>query len=175
MGKYPIELERERTLFDGRKVHIRPVRASDAAMEQDFVRHLSPDSRYARFMATLRELPPGKLKYLTDVDYEHHLALVATIEEGGQEIEVGSARYVLDPSGTNCEFAVTVDDAWQGSGVAGMLMFAIIDVARARGLKTMDGLVLASNHKMLKFARQLGFSQERVPDDPGTVRVFRSL
>ncbi|QID18434.1 GNAT family N-acetyltransferase [Nitrogeniibacter mangrovi] len=175
MADYPIELERTRTLFDGRQVHIRPVRATDAAMEQDFVRHLSPDSRYARFMATLKELPADKLKYLTDVDYEHHLALVATVEDKGQDIEVGSARYVLDPSGKSCEFAVTIDDAWQGTGVAGMLMFAIMDVARARGLESMEGLVLASNHKMLKFARQLGFTQERVPDDPGTMRVFRKL
>lgn len=175
MAEYPADLERTRTLFDGRKVRIRPARATDAHMAQDFVRHLSPDSRYARFMATLKELSPGKLKYLTDVDYEHHLALVATVDEGGEEREVGSARYVLDPSGKGCEFAVMIDDAWQGSGVAGMLMFAIMDVARARGIESMEGLVLATNRKMLKFARQLGFEQERVPDDPGTVRVFRKL
>jgi acetyltransferase len=48
-------------------------------------------------------------------------------------------------------------------------------VARARGIETMDGLVLATNHKMLKFARQLGFAQAHVPDDPGTMRVFRKL
>jgi len=175
VADYPLELERERTLFDGRTVFIRPIRPTDAAMEQDFVRHLSADSRYARFMATLKELPANKLRYLTDVDYEHHLALVALVEHEGQTVEVGSARYVLDPSGKSCEFAVTVDDDWQGSGIAGVLMFTLMDVARSRGIETMDGLVLASNHKMLKFARQLGFAQERVPDDPGTVRVFRAL
>ena len=175
MADYPAELERERTLFDGRKVLIRPIRPGDAAMEQDFVRHLSPDSRYARFMATLNELPANKLRYLTEVDYEHHMGLVALVEDAGRTVEVGAARYVLDPDGKNCEFAVTVDDAWQGSGIAGVLMFTLMDVARSRGIDTMDGLVLASNHKMLKFARQLGFSQARIPDDPGTVRVFRTL
>lgn len=175
VADYPVELERQRTLFDGRRVFIRPMRAEDDAMEQDFVRHLSPDSRYARFMATLNELPQNKLRYLTDIDYERHLALVALVEQDGEQVEVASARYVLDPTGNNCEFAVTVADDWQGSGVAGMLMFTIMDVARARGIKEMEGLVLASNHKMLKFARQLGFSQARVPDDPGTVRVFRTL
>ena len=175
MADYPIELERVRTLFDGRQVKVRPIRPEDASMEQDFVRHLSPDARYARFMASLKELPPGKLKYLTELDYEHHLALVAVVEHDGEELEVGVARYALDPSGTSCEFAVTVDDAWQGSGIAGVLMFTLMDVARERGIETMEGLVLATNHKMLKFARQLGFAQEHVPDDPGTVRVFRKL
>jgi len=175
MADYPVELVRTRTLFDGRQVTVRPIRAEDAVMEQDFVRHLSPDARYSRFMGSLRELPPGKLKYLTEIDYDKHLALVAVIEHDGQEQEVGVARYVLDPSGKSCEFAVTVDDAWQGSGIAGVLMFTLMDVARARGIETMDGLVLATNHKMLKFARQLGFTQAHVPDDPGTMRVFRKL
>ena len=77
MAEYPAELVRVRTLFDGSQVTIRPIRPEDAPMEQDFVRHLSPDSRYARFMGALKELPADKLKYLTDIDYEHHLALVA--------------------------------------------------------------------------------------------------
>jgi len=175
VADYPAELERVRTLFDGRKVLIRPIRAEDAGMEQDFVRHLSSDARYARFMGTLNELPANKLRYLTEIDYEHHLALVAVVEHEGEPVEVGVARYVLDPTGKSCEFAVTVDDAWQNSGVAGVLMFTLMDVARERGIRIMDGLVLASNHKMLKFARQLGFSQAHVPEDPSTVRVFRTL
>lgn len=175
MADYPTELVRPHILFDGTPVTIRPIRRDDAPMEQDFVRHLSSDSRYNRFMGTLKELPPGKLKYLTEIDYEHHLGLVAIVEKDGQELEIGVARYVVDPSGTNCEFAVTVDDAWQGSGIAGLLMLELIEAARERGMHTMEGLILAANRKMLKFARQLGFSLERDPDDPGTVRVKRSL
>src|SRR5512145_2546803 len=99
MAEYPAKLASVRTLFDGSQVTIRPIRQEDAAMEQDFVRHLSPDSRYARFMGTLKELPAGKLKYLTDIDYEHHLALVAVVRRDGRDTEVGVARYVVDPSG----------------------------------------------------------------------------
>jgi len=35
--------------------------------------------------------------------------------------------------------------------------------------------VLASNARMLKFTRQLGFSQQRDPDDRETVRVLLRL
>lgn len=176
MAEYPTEWVRKRFLFDGSEVTIRPIKADDAPIEADFVRHLSPESRYSRFMVTVNELPAAKLKYLTDVDYDKHMAFVATLPRDGKETEIGVSRYIVDPSsGTSCEFAIAVDDAWQGSGVAGILMATLMDAARARGLKTMEGIVLASNHKMLKFARQLGFSLHRDPDEPDTVHVSRPL
>ncbi|WP_265947860.1 GNAT family N-acetyltransferase [Dechloromonas sp. A34] len=175
MSDYPADLVRTRYLFDGSPVTIRPIRREDATMEQDFVKHLSPDSRYKRFMSTFQELPPGKLKYLTEIDYVRHLALVAVLQQDGQDLEIGVARYVANPSGNSCEFAVAIDDAWQGSGVAGILMLALIDAAKARGMESMEGFILASNDKMLKFARQLGFALHRDPEDPGQVIAVRSL
>ncbi len=156
-------------------VTVRPMRADDSALERDFVERLSSASRYERFMVTLRELPPSKLEYLTAVDQVRHVALVATVDGGQQETMIGAARYFVDATGTGCEFAVAVDDAWKGSGLAGLLMHELIKVARRRGLATMEGSVLAINGRMLKFMRQLGFRQERDPDDPQTVRVVRTL
>ena len=175
MADYPAELVRNRFLFDGSPVTIRPIRADDKPMEQDFVQHLSADSRYKRFMSTLKELPPGKLKYLTEIDYVRHLALVAIIQRDGQDVEIGVARYVAGPSGDECEFAIAIDDAWQGSGVAGILMLTLIDAARARGMKMMEAIILASNDKMIKFARQLGFDVRRDPDDAGMMHAVRAL
>lgn len=176
MSDYPLDLVRQRFLFDGSPVTIRPIRIEDAVMEQEFVKHLSPDSRYKRFMSTFQELPPGKLKYLTEIDYDQHLALVGVVQQEGQDLEIGVARYVADPSGNKCcEFAVAIDDAWQGTGVAGILMLTLIDAAKARGLTSMEGFILASNYKMLKFARQLGFALNRDKDDPGMVHAVRPL
>ncbi|EXI76467.1 MAG TPA: GNAT family N-acetyltransferase [Candidatus Accumulibacter phosphatis] len=175
MADYPAELVRTRHLFDGTEVLIRPIRPDDAPMEQDFVQHLSADSRYRRFMSTLKELPLGKLKYLTEIDYVRHLALVAIIRRDGHAIEIGVARYVAGPLGSDCEFAIAIDDEWQGSGVAGILMLTLIDAARARGMQRMEAFILAANDRMIKFARQLGFTVRRDPDDPGIVRAERSL
>ena len=175
MADYPAELVRTRHLFDGSEVLIRPIRPEDAPMEQDFVQHLSADSRYRRFMSTLIELPPGKLRYLTEVDYVRHLALVAIIQRDGHEVEIGVARYVAGPSGTDCEFAIAIDDEWQGSGVAGILMLTLIDAARARGMQRMEAFILSTNDTMIKFARQLGFAVHRDPDDPGMVHAEQSL
>jgi GNAT superfamily N-acetyltransferase len=175
MADYPEHLVHVRRLYDGTVATIRPVKPEDAALEQDFFQHLSQDSLYYRFMGHVRELPPGKAQYFTTIDYDRHMAFICTVQIEGNEAEIGGARYVVNPDGTSCEFAVEVNDAWQGRGVAGLLMAELIDAAKARGLKLMEGLVLASNHKMLKFARQLGFTLEHVPNDWEMIRAVLTL
>jgi acetyltransferase len=161
--------------LDGETVTVRPMQAADMGLEADFVQHLSNTSRYQRFMAMLRELPQVKLSYLTNVDQLRHVAMVATLQRERQELIVGVARYVIDVAGTGCEFAVAVDDALQHSGLAGVLMNVLIDIARSRGLRTMEGIALASNRRMLRFARQLGFRLQHDPEDPTIVHVRRPL
>lgn len=164
MADYPSQLVKHHVLFNGTPVTIRPIRREDSGMEQEFVRHLSADSRYFRFMGTLLELPEKKLHYFTEIDYDRHMAFVATVVQEGKEVEIGVARYVATEKPDTCEFAITVDDAWQGTGVAGLLMIALQDAACRHGFRTMEGLVLSTNRKMLKFARQLGF---RICREPG--------
>ena len=175
MAQAPAGIPCTSHVVNGTRVAVRPMRSEDLPLEADFVRHLSRETRYQRFMVTMNELPQAKLHYLTEVDQLRHVALVATADCEGRQVQVGVVRYIVHPAGTGCEFAVAVDDAWQGSGLAGILMHALIDVARSRGLATMEGLVLATNTGMLKFARQLGFRLQRDPEDRESVRVTRSL
>lgn len=168
--RYPEELVRRHFLLDGREVVVRPIRPQDKEMEQDFVRSLSSESRYYRFMEQLRELSPKKLQYFTEIDYDRHLALIAVVPQDGGEAEVGVARYVSEPGRTSCEFAIVIDDAWRRTGLAGVLMADLIEIARSRGFRTMEGSVLSDNHKMLKFARQLGF---RIMPEPGDLQTRR--
>jgi GNAT superfamily N-acetyltransferase len=84
------------------------------------------------------------------------------------------ARYaLLDGDARGCEFAVAVDDAWKGWGLAGVLMHALIRLARHRGVKVMEGTVLATNSVMLKFMRQLGFRREPVEGEGRVACVVR--
>jgi len=175
MADYPQNLVHPHHLFDGTEVVVRPIRPEDAAIEQDFVRGLSDDSRYNRFMGQLRELSPRKLQYMTTIDYDLHMALIATAMRDGHEVEIGVARYIVTPGSDSGEFAIVVDDAWQGTGMAGILMLDLIAAARSKGLKTLEGFVLSSNHKMLKFCHQLGFEFHRDLGDGDTVRVVKAL
>ena len=54
-------------------------------------------------------------------------------------------------------------------------MGELINIARARGLARMEGIVLATNRKMLKFARQLGFRLQRDPDDRKLMQAVLAL
>ena len=175
MADYPQHLVREHALSDGTHVSVRPIRAADSGMEQDFIRHLSDDSRHFRFMASLRELPAEKLKAFTQIDYDRHMALVATMVMQGEEVEIGVARYFATETEGVCEFAIVVADAWQGRGVAALLMLALEDAARECGFKTMEGIVLSSNQKMLRFARKLGFARHSNPGESDTVYIELQL
>ena len=162
-------------LVRGVEVFLRPICAADMPLEAEFLRHLSDDARYNRFMQTVGELSEARLRYLTDVDQRTHVALLAAVVGEAREVPVGFVRYIVDDAGTGCEFAIAVDDAWHGSGLAAILMHEIMAIARTRGIATMEGFLLASNTRMLRFARRLGFQHEYDPQDPRTVRVVREL
>jgi len=171
----PSPLPTVQHLVDGRAVTVRPIGPADLDLEAEFVRGLSPEARYKRFMTAVAELPRSKLRYLTEIDQLNHVALVAVFDRDGRPDPVGVVRYVVEPDSQRCEFAIAVDDDFQRTGLAGLLMRQLIDIARARGLTTMEGLVLATNAPMLRFTRQLGFRQQHEPDDYSTVRVTLDL
>jgi acetyltransferase len=175
MHSYPDHLVTSLILRDGTRVKIRPIRAEDADIEQAFVRGLSDESRYFRFMDMLRELSPQMLKQLTDIDYHNQMALIAVTESKGRETEIAVARYVVVPGGENCEFAIVVDDDWQGKGIATPLMQSLIESARQRKLRNMIGIVLTSNHRMLHFVSRLGFHAAMDPEDPTQMQVTKDL
>ena len=156
-------------------VTIRPIRPEDAGIEQEFVRNLSVESRYFRFMDTVRELSPRMLAHFTQVDYERHMALIAVTAHKGREVQIAVARYVADEEGQRCEFAIVVADAWQQKGLGTRLLQALIGAARATGLRVMHGEVLAANHRMLALMSQLGFSAHFDERDPRTMRVELNL
>jgi GNAT superfamily N-acetyltransferase len=164
----PVDL----ALRDGRQVRVRAIRDEDKAAVNEAFQHLSPDSRYSRFMGLVRELSPAMLEATTHPRGERDLALVAVVAEGQAETIVGGARYAASSGGDDCEFAVTVVDDWQGVGVARQLMELLMAAARARGLHTMEGYILTSNAGMRGLAMRLGFSDMPMPEDP-TVRLVR--
>lgn len=171
MQPYPSHLVHRLTLEDGAAITIRPIRPEDAGIEQDFVRNLSDESRYLRFMDSVRELSPQMLSHFTQVDYDLHMALIAVSEESGKEVEVGVARYIADKDRQGCEFAIVIADDWQHRGLGAHLMQSLMAAARAAGIRAMHGHVLASNHRMLQHTAKLGFRAHFNESDPHQMRV----
>jgi acetyltransferase len=175
MAEYPAHLVRHHVLSDGRTVTVRPIQADDARLERCFLRDLSDESRYLRFQKAVRAPSEQLIHFLTDVDYERHMALVCTVARDGGEELAGEARYVADTQGTSCEFGIMIGDRWRNSGIAGLLMAALLRAAEERGIEIMEGQVLTTNWRMLRFARALGFAVEPMPGDPGTRHIVKRL
>lgn len=168
---YPAELVTSWQSAAGETVTLRPIRPEDAAIEQAFVRGLSAESRRFRFMDTLRELTPKMLARFTQIDYDREMALIATVEREGTEIELGVCRYITNPDGASCEFAIVIADEQQGRGLGRHMMTQLIAVARTRGLQTMIGHVMGSNRGMLMLCHSLGFVITENAEDPMVKRV----
>jgi acetyltransferase len=171
---YPSDRETEWPLRDGSRYTIRPLHPHDAEMLQTLVRGLSPESRYFRFVSSMRELPDRMLARFTLIDYDSEMALVAIYRErrpnpegGFLETEriIGVSRYVTNPDKSTCEFALVIADEFAGQGLGSRMMLSIIDVARSKGLSQIEGLVLSRNAPMLKLMRSLDFQIKPYEDD----------
>jgi acetyltransferase len=172
---YPADLVSTFQLPDGRDVTIRPIRPEDAQIEADFVRNLSDEAKYFRFMHSMHELTPEMLVRFTQIDYDREMALIAVTWEDGKEIEHGVVRYVTNPDQTSCEFAVVISDEFQGHGIGQRMLTRLMEIARSRGLDMIEGEVLTSNHRMLDLVRSMDFQIERSPDNPGVQYVWSEL
>jgi acetyltransferase len=172
---YPRHLVQKGFLTDGTPLTIRPIRPEDAESEQAFVRELSDEARQFRFMYSLKELTPAMLAQFTQIDYSREMALVAFTEEAGKPVQQGVARYIINPDGESCEFAIVVSDKRQHQGIGTRLMTALIEAARDQDLRLMEGTVLAENKAMLQLMKDLGFTSRHSEEERDIVIVERWL
>jgi acetyltransferase len=172
---YPSNYTQDWPMRGGGQYTLRPVQPDDANMLQDFVRKLSDQSRYYRFVSSMRELSLPMLARYTLIDYDREMALVAVCKQRlpnaddeftETERMIGVSRYMANPDLSSCEFSLVVDDEVSGQGLGSRLMLSIMDVARHKGLTEIDGLVLTKNSAMLKLMKSLGFQVETYIDDP---------
>lgn len=175
MAEYPAALERQHVLADGRVVTIRPIRPEDDAAAQAFFDRLCPDARRMRFMKWVRNVSAGLVHAFTHVDYETRMAFVCEAEAGGLRRIVGEARYAAVPRSRSCDFGIVIADEWHKSGIAGLLMLALIDYARAQGFDSMESIVLRENRDMVRFARALSFEVRPVAQEPTLLQIVKPL
>ena len=168
-------LEPCQTLNPLDSVAIRALQPDDAPLLEEFLSRLSDESRYLRFLAIIRHFTPEQLERLTHVRPDRDVALAAvTTSQRGEEI-VGVARYAGLSDPRRAEFALVVRDDLQGHGIGTELMRALIAIAHDQGLTCLEGLVLATNHKMLTLMSHLGLQVMPDAQDPTMRRVWLNL
>ena len=116
-------------------VDTRPVQPDDLGRFLRLWPRLSPETRYRRFHAPVDRLPMTAVRRLVLVDHDLREAVVAVV---GGEV-VGVARYDRSPDDpASAEFAVVVEDGWQGVGVGRQLLRDAIDRAARSGVRAAD-------------------------------------
>lgn len=182
IAPYPTHWVSDCQFSDGTPWALRPIRPEDAEPLQAFIRGLSAQARYMRFISAMRELPPRMLARYTQVDYHRELALLGTTmvpnpdhRNHPREVVIGVAHYLRNPDGISAEYALVIGDDWQRRGLGKRLMTALIEAAREQGLHYLEGVVLTNNKPMLKLMTSLGFVNDADPEDPSMRSVWLKL
>jgi GNAT superfamily N-acetyltransferase len=135
------------------RVHIRSCQVGDDHVVDTVFASMSPESRRLRYLTSLDELSATALTALRAVDGDGHVLLVAEVGRGRSRRPIGLARYVVDAPG-RAEMAYEVVDDWQGRGVGGRLVGALVGAARARGLEELHATLLPENGASLAILRR---------------------
>ena len=149
-----------------RTEHRSPSEPSAPATERPSLLHLRSsdrDSVYTRFFTYKKQLTEAELRQLTDVDFEHVVALVVVeIGTDGEEL-LGGGRYCSEQplnSARSAELAFVTADAHHGRGVASVILKHLVQHARDRGLTHLDAVVLAHNRAMLAVFQHSGLPMQ---------------
>lgn len=138
-------------------------------MEGEFVRNLSIETKHYRFLGGVKELAPEQLRLLCNVDGQHSMAFVATIQKDGRERQIGVSRYADGSEKNVREMAVTIADEWQHKGLGRLLARRLIEYAASHGVTQLYSVDLADNTAMRNLANELGMNAERNPDERNQV------
>lgn len=162
-------------LRDGTPVRLRAIRSNDKQRLCAAFEGLSPRSVYQRFLHPVTALTPDVLRRLTELDFQNHVGLVLSVEEGGSErlIAVGEYVRVADHS-QRAEFAITVADAFQHRGAGTLLLQHLVDIARASGILELVADVLEDNQAMLDVIHATGLPCQKRTEG-GVCRVVMRL
>lgn len=141
-------------LKDGRSVTVRGIRKSDTAAFRRFDQGLSEETRRLRYLGYMPPLDEARARWLSDVDFDSRMALVAT---SGERI-VGDCRLVPNGAG-GYEVAIALADDFQGAGLGGPLLERLLGVAADRGIDEVYADVRYDNLPMTRVLRALGFER----------------
>jgi len=155
------------------RLALRPVRSSYGDALQAYVRGLSPQSRYNRFLGAVSELSASELTRALAANGRETLTLLLTATVD-RETVVGEARAALSCAERAGEFGMSIADDWQHLGVGSALLQEIERRAAADGIELLFGDTLRTNEGMIGLASVRGFRIGRA-FEPRLVRIQKRL
>jgi acetyltransferase len=155
------EIGKRIRLRNGSTVSLRPLVAGDEAAIADWFAGLGPETRYARFLATVTRLDHRTQAELARVDHHDHEAVVAVAPDG---TTIGIARYMRSEESDTAEVAVAIADSWRRLGIATMLLQDVATRARVAGIAHLTAVCMATNDTVIRLLSRLGPTTISAPD-----------
>ena len=149
-------------ISDGCDARLRAIAPDDAPRLIALFHRLSDETIRYRFFIAKKELLPTEAEHFANVDYRLRMAVVAECATAASRELVGVARYDASRSADaeHAEFAIVVEDRFQGRGLGKFLLRQLAEAARANDIRYLAGSTLADNRNMLRFLRGCGYPVE---------------
>ncbi|MGY4225118.1 GNAT superfamily N-acetyltransferase [Bradyrhizobium sp. USDA 4503] len=156
-------------------IRIRVAGPGDREDLQAYVRSLSGQSRYNRFLSALPELPASELERFVNASDGTGFTVVASMAVEGRETIVGEARYLFHVDTSSFECGLSIGDPWQQHGIGSTLVRNLEDRAASLGAVCTFGDSLRSNKALIGFARKCGYAVSASPIGVQLVRFKKRI
>lgn len=147
---------------DGRQVAIRSITPDDASRLVELFYRLSDITRRLRFHSMRQNVSLEEIEEeaerLSDLDPANQAALLATVEEEGEEQIVAVARLARSENPTEAESAIVVRDDYQRQGLGTHMLKLLVQVALSMNIERLTAWVMAENLHMLRIIQKSGLN-----------------
>lgn len=177
---YPSEFETRVGLPDGTAITLRPIRPEDETAWRAMLQRCSPESLHSRFRMVFKEATHEMATRFCFLDYDRELAFVAQETRPGGQMPpadapiLGVGRLVTDADRHVAEFAILVEDAWQGRGLGLEIATHCMVVAQHWGVTRVVAETRVDDPRMRGILEALGFAI-REPDPQGTLLADKEI
>jgi acyl-CoA hydrolase/RimJ/RimL family protein N-acetyltransferase len=155
-GIYPAWME-ETMESDGEKITFRPAKTTDSRLIQEHFYSMDKKDISKRFFGLRMHFFWDELKNMFMVDYKNKFSVIAYVGEEGLGKVVGVGMYCIDEGKDIAEVAYSLDQGWQGKGIAAKLQQKIVDAARHNGLAGLYAMTFTDNNSMIKLFKKLPY------------------
>ncbi|MDY6905313.1 MAG: GNAT family N-acetyltransferase [Thermodesulfobacteriota bacterium] len=153
---YPAGLEETRTYGD-RTVKFRAAKPVDERRIQEHFYNLDKNDVIARFFYDKTSFLRDDIEEMVQIDYINNLTILAVTGAFGFSQVVGIGIYMREGKHNVAEIAFSVTRAWQGKGIATIILKKLSQAARANGIKGLVAYTEPSNTAMKKLFATLPY------------------
>ncbi len=162
---YPQEYLHHHQLPDGTPVLFRPIQPEDEPAWHAMLARCSERSLWLRFRYLFKETTHEMATRFCFIDYDRTLAIVAEITTADQQRLIGVGRLVADADHQHAEYAVLVEDAWQGQGLGLALTDYCLEICQSWGIDRVVAETTMDNNRMQAIFTQCGFQRGKFLGD----------